>query len=144
MRILQPVQHNRKTYCSVHILRIASESDRPDQLTAGDDVVPSVIFVRVSFKDGIRGEVQLRDEGLITGRRDKVVDVLANATGIVPGHDRIERIVSGRIGNESGAVAVAFGVIVAEVVGLAAFKGGSGYGGGDRCRQLAGNPKGRD
>jgi hypothetical protein len=108
----------------VHILRIASESDRPDQLTTGDDVVPSVIFVRVSFKDGIRGEVQLRDEGLITGRRDKVVDVLANATGIVPGHDRIERIVSGRIGNESRTVAIAVDVIVAEVVGLPDFKGG--------------------
>jgi Delta3-Delta2-enoyl-CoA isomerase len=56
-----------RAYSSVHILRIASESDRPDQLATGDDVVPSVIFVRVSFKDGIRGEVQLRDEGLVTG-----------------------------------------------------------------------------
>src|SRR5258708_34579868 len=114
MRILQPVQHKRETDSSVHILRIASESDRPDQLATGDDVVPSVIFVRVSFKDGIRGKVQLRDEGLITGRRDKVVDVLANATGIVPRHDRIEGIVPGRIGSERGAVAIAVYIKVAE------------------------------
>src|SRR5260370_533232 len=63
MRILQPVQHNRKTYCSVHILRIASESDRPDQLTAGDDGVRSVIFVRASFKSGLTGECHLRHWG---------------------------------------------------------------------------------
>src|SRR5215471_4143143 len=52
MRILQPLQHNRKTDSSVHILRITSQSDRPNQLTTGDDRVPSVVFVRVSFKDG--------------------------------------------------------------------------------------------
>ena len=53
--------------------------------------------------------------------------MLANATGIVPGHDRIERIVSGRIGNESRTVAIAVDVIVAEVVGLPDFKGGIGH-----------------
>src|SRR5215469_3601696 len=124
MRILQSLQHKRKTDSSAHILRITSQSDRPNQLTTGDDRVSSVVFVRLSFKDGIRGEVQLRDECFIAGRRYKVVDVLANATGIVPRHDRIEGIVSGGIGNESGAVAIAVDVIVAEVVGLPDFDGG--------------------
>jgi hypothetical protein len=65
------------------------------------------------------------------------VDVLANATGIVPRHDRIEGIVSGRIGSESGAVAIAVDIIVAEVVGLPDFDRGIGYGRGIGGREPA-------
>src|SRR5262249_12262392 len=119
--------------------RITSQGDRPDQLTTRDDTVPSVVFVRVSFKDRIRGEVQLCDECFISGRGDKVVDVLANATGIVPRHDRIEGVVSGRIGNQSGAVAIAVDVIVAEVVGLPDFDGGIRYSRGISANNLPGD-----
>src|SRR5664279_3660111 len=51
-------------------------------------------------------------------RGDEVMHVLANAAGVVPRHDRLDRVAPLCSRFEYGAVAVALDIVVAVIIGL--------------------------
>src|SRR5215469_4713023 len=123
----------------MNVFRVALKSDGPNQITALDDRVSRVVLVRISLKDRIGRKVKLRGERLVTGRTDQVMNVLAHAVRIMPRHHGIEGIVSGSIGYERGPVALAFYIVMTQVVTMPNFKHGIGHTAGVSGEDLSGN-----
>src|SRR5581483_5127625 len=67
------------------------------------------------------------------------MDVLANAIGIVPGHDRFEFVAAGLVRLQAGAVTIAVEIVMAQMIGLPDLESGIGKRFGASTENLAGD-----
>jgi hypothetical protein len=125
MKISCGLQANLELNFRDDVLGVAGENYRAHEFAAMDERIACEILVGLTFKYRVGGEIELCNQGLVCGRADEIVDVLADTIGIVPGDDGIEIVRGGGIGCEFGAIAIALHVVMANVVGVPDFYEGA-------------------
>ena len=89
-----------------------------DEFRIGRDFVFVPVPCRIAFKERVGREVGLRDERLVAGSSDEVVDVLGGTVGVVAGHDGIDVVSTLFACGDLGSIFVTLGVIEAAVIGV--------------------------
>src|ERR1700686_108454 len=107
-------------------LGLSRQSHRTDQLWGVYSGVAVKVLLRIAVERRIGREVELRNEGFMSGRGHQIVDVLANATavGIMSRHDGLDFVEAGGVHRKLAAIAVAVEIVIAEVIGLPDFDHG--------------------
>src|SRR5206468_1749377 len=88
------------------IFWIADQHHRPHQFAAMDQRIAIEVLVWIALEHRIGRKVKLRDQRLVSRRRDQIMDVLTYSVGIMTRHHRFEFVIPGSVDGQLGSIAV--------------------------------------
>src|ERR1044071_76909 len=99
--------------------------DGTNQLTMPDEAVSGVVLVGIAFKLRVGFKVELRNELLVSGGSNHVMDVL-RAVVVLSGDDRLEPVLAAFVDGNLAAMMEALKIVIPLMIRMKDFDGGGG------------------
>jgi hypothetical protein len=123
----QPLQNEIECDSGVNGSRVSVQRYGPNQFAAQYERVSVIVVIRVAFKDGISREIKLRYKRLVPGACNQIVDVLAYASWVVPGHNGLNAVRTVRGCCQLSPESITIKIVPAVMIGLPNLDCGARY-----------------